>query len=75
MHLLQNSHFVALRVFDLLGRQAPKSSGQVGELVNERLGPGTYKTQWDASGLSSGVYFYRLTVGEYVETRKLLLLK
>jgi len=65
---LPKSAFVTLRVYDLLGRQA-------GELVSEKLGPGTYKTQWDASGLSSGVYFYRLTAGDFVETKKLLLLR
>jgi photosystem II stability/assembly factor-like uncharacterized protein len=65
---LPKSAFVTLRVHDLLGRQ-------VGELVNEKLTPGTYKTQWNASGLASGVYFYRLTAGEYVETKKLLLLR
>ena len=65
---LPKSSFVTLRVYDLLGRQ-------VGELVNEKLSPGTYKTQWSARGLASGVYFYRLTAGEYVETKKLLLLR
>jgi ligand-binding sensor domain-containing protein len=65
---LPKSAFVTLRVYDLLGRQ-------VGELVNEKLGPGTYKTQWNArlrpsdfggqaQGLASGVYFYRLTTGD-----------
>jgi len=65
---LPKSAFVTLRVYDLLGRQ-------VGELVNEKLGPGNYRTQWDASGFASGVYFYRLTAGDFVQTRKLLLLK
>jgi len=57
-----------LRVYDVLGRQ-------VGELVNEKLGLGTYKAQWDARGLASGVYFYQLQAGEFVETKKLLLVK
>jgi len=48
---------------------------QVGELVNEKLGLGTYKAQWDARGLASGVYFYQLQAGEFVETKKLLLVK
>jgi len=65
---LPKSAFVTLRVYDLLGRQ-------VGELVNEKPGPGNYKTQWDARGLASGVYFYRLTAGDFVETKKLLLLR
>jgi hypothetical protein len=65
---LPNSAFVTLRVYDLLGRQ-------VGELVNEKLAPGSYRTQWNASGLAGGVYFYRLTAGEFVETKKLILLR
>jgi photosystem II stability/assembly factor-like uncharacterized protein len=60
--------FVTLRVYDLLGRQ-------VGELVNEKLTAGTYKTQWDARGVASGVYLYRLMVGDFLETKKLLLLR
>jgi hypothetical protein len=66
--VLPKSAFVTLRVYDLLGRQ-------VGELVNEKLGPSTHKTQWDASGLASGVYFYRLQAGDFVETKKLLLVR
>lgn len=65
---LPKSAFVTLRVYDVLGRQ-------VGELVNAKLGAGNYKTQWDARGLATGVYFYRLTAGEFVETKKLLFLK
>jgi hypothetical protein len=65
---LPKSAFVTLRVYDLLG-------GQVGERVNEKLSPGIYKTRWDATGLASGVYFYRLTAGEYAETKKLILLR
>jgi len=65
---LPKSALVTLRVYDLLGRQ-------VGELVNEKLAPGNYKTQWDASNFSSGVYFYRLEAGDFVDTKKLLLLR
>jgi len=75
---LPKSALVTLRVYDLLGRQAPipqSGTGQVGELVNEKLAPGNYKTQWDAQGLASGVYFYRLQAGEFVETKKLLLIR
>jgi subtilisin family serine protease len=59
---------VTLKIFDMLGRE-------VGVLVNERRVAGEYKVEFDASGLSSGVYFYRLQAGTFVETRKLLLLK
>jgi len=59
---------VSLKAYDLLGRE-------VATLVNEELPPGTYTRQWDASGVSSGVYFYRLKAGKYVATRKLVLLR
>jgi hypothetical protein len=65
---LPKSTFVTLWVWDLLGRQ-------VGELVNEKLSPGTYGTQWDAGGLAGGVYFYRLQAGDFVETKKMLLMR
>jgi surface antigen len=65
---LPKSAYVTLRVYDLLGRQ-------VGELVNEKLGSGTYTRQWEARDLASGVYFYRLTTGSFVQARKLLLLR
>jgi hypothetical protein len=63
-----SSAFVSLKVFDLLGRQ-------VSALVNEVLKPGNYERVFDASGLASGVYFYQLRSGSFVETRKLLLLR
>jgi len=59
---------VTLKVFDVLGRE-------VRTLVNENLQTGSYETTFDARGLASGVYFYRLQTGAFVQTRKLLLLK
>jgi aminopeptidase N len=59
---------VTLKVYDLLGRE-------VAVLVNERKAPGSYTVRFDASGLASGVYFYRLKAGEFVQTRKLVLQK
>jgi hypothetical protein len=64
---LPKSSEVRLSVYDLLGRE-------VSVLVNERRNAGVYEVRFDASGLSSGVYFYRLQAGTFVETRKLLLL-
>ena len=60
--------FVTLKVFDLVGRD-------VATLVSEELTPGNYTCQWNAAGLPSGVYFYRLEAGSYVETKKLVLLR
>jgi hypothetical protein len=60
--------FVSLKVFDVLGRE-------VATLVNENKNPGRYAVSWDASEVGSGVYFYRLTVGSFTTTRKMVLMK
>ena len=59
---------VTLKVYDVLGRE-------VATLVNEEKPAGRYQVTWDASNVASGVYSYRLTAGNLVATRKLLLLK
>jgi hypothetical protein len=59
---------VSLKVFDILGKE-------VATLVNEELSAGTYEATFDASGLTSGIYFYRLEAGSFVETRKMIYLK
>lgn len=57
-----------LVVYDILGRE-------VTTLVNEVKAPGTYEITFDASQLASGVYFYRLTSGNFVQTKKMILLR
>ena len=57
-----------LYVYDILGRE-------VTTLVNQQLQPGTYEVNWDASSSPNGVYFYKLTAGSFIETRKMVLLK
>jgi len=57
-----------LTVFDILGRE-------VAVLVDEMLAPGAYDVVFDAKGLASGVYVYRLQAGAFVETKKLTLLR
>jgi gluconolactonase len=59
---------VTLNVYDPLGRE-------VAMLVNEERPAGTYSVQWNASGFSSGTYFYRMISGNFVETRKMILLR
>jgi len=59
---------VSLIVYDVLGRK-------VAALVNERKVPGSYEVSFDASRLTSGVYFYRLTAGSFVQTRKMVVIK
>ncbi len=58
--------YVSLSVYDMLGRE-------VATLVNERKPAGAYTVQFSGPGLASGIYFYRLTAGTIVETRKLVL--
>jgi hypothetical protein len=65
---LPKSSEVTLRVYDMLG-------SEVSVLVNERREAGVYEVKFDGSGLSSGVYFYRIVAGSFVQTRKLLLLR
>ncbi|MCZ7602859.1 MAG: T9SS type A sorting domain-containing protein [Melioribacteraceae bacterium] len=57
-----------LVVYDILGRE-------VATLVNQKLQPGNHEVQFDASDLSSGMYFYKLTNGKFSEIKKLMLLK
>ena len=65
---LPKSSHVTLSVYDILGRQ-------VSVLINERRDAGLHEVKFDAASLASGVYFYRLQAGSYVQTRKLLILK
>ena len=60
--------YVRLEVYDILGRE-------VAELVDKREAAGRYSVTFDASGLPSGVYFYRLTTNEKVGVKKMVLLK
>ncbi len=59
---------VRLTVYDITGKE-------VTTLVNDNLAPGTYRVQWNASGYASGVYFYKLLVGDYSETKRMVLVK
>ncbi len=59
---------VKLIVYDLLGREQAV-------LVNEDLGAGTYKVNFDASGLASGVYFYKIETSGFSDIRKMMLIK
>jgi len=59
---------VSLKVFNILGEE-------VATLVSDRLSAGSYSYEWDASNLASGVYLYRLEAENFVETKKMILMK
>jgi hypothetical protein len=59
---------VSLNVYDVLGTK-------IASLVNEEKPAGNYEVDFDAAALSSGIYFYKLQAGSFVETRKMILLK
>ncbi len=60
--------FVRIAVYDILGRELVN-------IVNERLEPGTYEVEWDASHFPSGFYFCRMSAGDYSKTMKMVFLK
>jgi hypothetical protein len=60
--------FVELRIYDILGRE-------VELILNEEQDAGYYNIEFNANNLASGVYFYKLTAGEFIETEKMILMK
>ncbi|MCW8961318.1 MAG: T9SS type A sorting domain-containing protein, partial [Ignavibacteriaceae bacterium] len=60
--------FVNLKVFDILGNE-------VATLVNEEKTAGEYEVEFNAKGLSNGIYFYKMQAGNFAETKKLVLMK
>ena len=60
--------FVTIKIYDVLG-------SEIATLVNEEKPIGTYALNWNAANLSSGVYFYLLQAGDFVQTKKMILLK
>ena len=65
---LPKAGFVELSVYDITGKQ-------IQNLLSQHLSPGSYNYDWDAAELSSGVYFYTLKAGDFISTKKMLLLK
>lgn len=65
---LPKSGFVKLTIYDALGRE-------VTTLINSEMKAGSYNANWDASSYSSGIYFYKLETGDFVETKKMVLIK
>ena len=65
---LRVTGFAKLIVYDILGNE-------VATLVNEKQNAGSYSAEFDGSGFSSGIYFYKLDAGEFSETKRMILLK
>ena len=65
---IQSTSFVSLKIYDILGRE-------VSTLANEQKSPGIYEVNFNASRLSSGIYFYQLRAGTNVETKRMMLIK
>jgi len=66
--IILSNTFISSEVYDVLGRE-------VATLVNEAKSAGTYSVQWNASQFSSGVYFVRLLSDEFVQMKKMILIK
>jgi hypothetical protein len=65
---LPEKEFVTLKIYDVMG-------DEVAVLLNEEKETGAHSTEFDASRLASGTYFYKLQAGNNIETRKMILLK
>ena len=68
MATIPSDGFVKLIVFNTIGEE-------VQELVNEFKSAGNYEINFDASRLTSGIYFYKMKAGTFIKTKKMLLLK
>jgi hypothetical protein len=65
---LAQRSFVTLKIYNILGNE-------ITTLINEVIPGGNHEVKFDATGLPSGVYLYSLTAGDFVETKKMLLMK
>ena len=65
---LPSSNDVQLNIYNLVGQK-------IATLVSEKQEPGKYQVEWNAIGLSSGIYYYYLKSGEYQEVKKMILVK
>lgn len=59
---------MTLKIYNILGKE-------VATLVSDRLSTGSYKYEWNAGNMASGIYLYRLEAGDYVETRKMVVMR
>jgi hypothetical protein len=67
-YAIGSRQFVTLKVYDVLGNE-------IATLVNEELPAGEYEVEFNAAGLTSGIYFYQLRAGDLIRTKKMLMIK
>jgi len=65
---IPKSSLVKIKVYDITGKE-------ITELVNQEMSAGVYETTWEASGFASGVYFYKITAGDFNKVLKMVLVK
>jgi len=65
---IPEASFVSLKIFNSLGEE-------IATLVSKELNIGNYKYDWEATGLTSGIYFYKLQTNNFIETKKMILIK
>ena len=65
---ISNLGFVSLKVYDILGNE-------IKTLVNEIKPAGYYEVEFNGGNLSSGIYFYNLEAGSFIETKRMILIK
>ena len=65
---LANTDFVNLSIYNILGQK-------VITLVNKKQPAGSYQMQWDATGFASGIYYYKLSAGDFKQVKKMILMK
>jgi hypothetical protein len=65
---IPEASLVSLKVFNSLGQE-------IETLVSKELNAGNYKYDWDAKNFSSGIYFYKMQAGDFIVTKKMILLK
>ena len=67
-YAISETVFTSLKVYSLLGQE-------VATLINEEKTPGVYEVTFDAIELISGSYFYKLQAGNFINTKKMILLR
>ncbi len=65
---LPKATYVTLNIYNTLGQE-------VAQLLSQQMSVGTYTAEWNATGFASGIYYYRLETGSFVETKKLVFLR